>query len=164
MRRQERADPSKARPLLRELPEDQLKQILADHRAWLESDGQRGLKANLSHAQLQGFSLWSADLREADLCYARLQGRTSITLACGGANLRHAQMEGASLWQASLRGADLSFAGLQRAKLDHADFSGANLHKADLAGASLWGAQLSGARLGDAVGLTDDQLKNAHLA
>jgi hypothetical protein len=49
-------------------------------------------------------------------------------------------------------------------KLDHADFSGANLHKADLAGASLWGAQLSGACLGDAVGLTDDQLKNAHLA
>jgi uncharacterized protein YjbI with pentapeptide repeats len=62
------------------------------------------------------------------------------------------------------RGADLSFAGLQRAKLDHADFSGANLHKADLAGASLWGAQLSGARLGDIVGLTDDQLNNAHIA
>jgi hypothetical protein len=31
-------------------------------------------------------------------------------------------------------------------------------------GAFLWGAQLSGARLGDTVRLTDDQLKNAHLA
>src|SRR5712692_2455274 len=110
MRRQERADPSKARPLLRELPEDQLKQILADHRAWLDSDGQRGLKANLSHAQLQGFSLWSADLREADLSYASLQGADLDHARLRGANLRHAQMEGASLWQANLRGADLSFA------------------------------------------------------
>src|SRR6266481_3025906 len=117
MRRQERADPTKARPLLRELPEDRLKQILADHRAWLESDGQRGLKANLSNAQLQSFSLWSADLREADLCYARLQGADLDHARLRGANLRHAQMEDASLRQASLRGADLSFAGLQRAKL-----------------------------------------------
>jgi uncharacterized protein YjbI with pentapeptide repeats len=127
-------------------------------------EGTLGFGAAEAPAQPQGFSLLSADLREADLCYARLQGadldharlrRSQSTARANGGRLA---MAGQS------RGADLSFAGLQRAKLDHADFSGANLHKADLAGASLWGAQLSGACLGDAVGLRDDQLKNAHLA
>src|SRR5271163_2442202 len=70
----------------------------------------------------------------------------------------------ASLWQANLRDADLSYAGLQKAKLDHADLSGANLDNADLTGASLWGARLSGTRLEHAVGITDDQLKNAQRA
>ena len=81
---------SKARPVLRELALDQLKQILTDHLAWLDSDGQSGKKADLSHAQLQGVSLWSADLREADLSYANLQG----------ADLDHARLRGANLRQA----------------------------------------------------------------
>jgi uncharacterized protein YjbI with pentapeptide repeats len=48
--------------------------------------------------------------------------------------------------------------------LDHADLSGANLRDADLTGASLWGAQWSGARIEHAIGITDEQLKNAHRA
>src|SRR6266567_4515088 len=80
MRRQEREDPSKARPVLRELPEDQLKQILADHRVWLESDGQRGLKGNLSHAQLQGLSLWRAARYGRPVC----GGQISASQACKG--------------------------------------------------------------------------------
>jgi hypothetical protein len=153
-----------AHPVVREMPLDLLQRVLSDHRAWLESDGKSGKKADLSHAQLQGVSLWSADLREADLSYASLQGADLDHARLRGANLRHASMEGASLWQANLRDADLSYAGLQRAKLDHADLSDANLSNADLTGASLWGAQLSGARLEHAVGITDKQLKNAHRA
>jgi uncharacterized protein YjbI with pentapeptide repeats len=42
--------------------------------------------------------------------------------------------------------------------------SDANLHNSDLTGASLWGAQLSGARLERAIGISDEQLKNAHRA
>ena len=154
---------SKAHPALREMPLDQLARVLADHRAWLDSDGQSGKKADLSHAQLQGLSLWSADLREADLSYASLQGANLDHARLRGANLRHAKMEAASLWQANLRDADLSYTGLQRAKLDHADLSGANLLHADLTGASLWGAQLW-ALLEHAIGITDEQLKNTHRA
>src|SRR5260370_33644484 len=87
---------SKARPVLREMPLDQLQRVLADHRAWVESDGQSGKKADLSHAQLQGLSLWSADLREADLSYASLQGADLDHARLRGADLRHANMAGAS--------------------------------------------------------------------
>jgi hypothetical protein len=145
-------DRSKAHPVLREVPLDQLQGVLAEHRAWMDSDGRSGTKADLSYAQLPGVSLWSADLREADLSHANLQGADMAHARLRGANLRHAKMEAASLWQANLRSADLSYAGLQRAKLDHADLSDANLSNADLTGASLWGAQLSGARLEHAIG------------
>jgi uncharacterized protein YjbI with pentapeptide repeats len=164
MQQQGSRNRSKAHPVLRELPLDKLRQVLTEHRAWLDSDGQGGKKADLSHAQLQGLSLWSADLREADLNHASLQGADMDHARLRGANLRHAKLHAASLWQANLRDADLSYAGLQRAKLDHADLSGANLHHADLTGASLWGAQLSGALLEHAIGITDEQLMNAHRA
>jgi hypothetical protein len=39
------------------MPLDQLARVLADHRAWLDSNGQSGKKADLSHAQLQGLSM-----------------------------------------------------------------------------------------------------------
>ena len=162
MQQQGSRNRSKAHPIIRELPLDQLKRVLTEHRAWLDSDGKSGEKAGLSHAQLLGLSLWSAGLREADLSYANLQGADLDHSRLRGANLRHAKMEGASLWRANLRDADLSYAGLQRAKLDHADLSGANLHNADLTGASLWGALLSRARFENAIGITDEQLKNAH--
>jgi uncharacterized protein YjbI with pentapeptide repeats len=161
MQQRESSNRAKAHPALREMPQDLLQRVLADHRTWLDSDGKSGKKADLSHAQLQGLSLWRADLREADLSDANLQGADLDHARLRAANLRHASMESASLWQASLRGADLSYAGLQRAKLDHADLSGATLHNADLTGASLWGAQLVGALLEHAIGTTDEQLKNA---
>jgi uncharacterized protein YjbI with pentapeptide repeats len=104
---------SKARPALRELPLDQPQRVFADHRAWLDSDGQSGEKTDLSHAQLQGLSLWSADLCEANLSHASLQGADLDHARLRGANLRHANMQATSLWQANLRGADLSCAGLQ---------------------------------------------------
>jgi hypothetical protein len=51
-------------------------------RAWLDSKGASGKKTDLSHAQLQGLSLWSADLREADLSYACCNAPIWITPAC----------------------------------------------------------------------------------
>jgi hypothetical protein len=32
------------------MPPDQLQRVLADHGAWVDSDGQSGKKADLSHA------------------------------------------------------------------------------------------------------------------
>jgi hypothetical protein len=162
VQQQESKNRSKTRPAHRELSPDQLRQVFADHSAWLDTDGQGGERADISHAQLQGLSLWSADLREADLSYANLQGADMDHARLRGASLRHANMQAASLWQANLRASDLRYAALQSAKLDHADLSGADLRSADLTGASFWGAQLSGALFEDAIGLTDEQLKNAH--
>src|SRR5262245_36763288 len=104
MRRQKLKIRSKTRPLLRELPQERLQQVLAGHRVWLDSNGKVGERADLSHAQLQGVSLWSADLRAADLSHANLQGADLDHARLRDANLRHARMGGASLWQANLRG------------------------------------------------------------
>src|SRR5271154_2837736 len=69
------------RPRMRPLRVTGICKRLPNMAAWVgrkrrgtDSDGQSGEKADLSHAQLQGVSLWSADLREADISYANLQG------------------------------------------------------------------------------------------
>ncbi len=91
---------------LREVSEEELKQILAAHETWLETGGEKGKQANLSRTDLQGADLVVANLQEAHLGSANLQG----------ADLDHAVLQGANL-----TGADLTKAtGLTREQLDEA--------------------------------------------
>ena len=142
------------------LSADQLKHIINHHRAWLDSGGEKGAKADLSYTEIET-ALWRADLREADLSYASLRGVDLDHVQLQRANLRHADMTGASLWQANLRDADLRSASLRGAKLDHADLSGADLHRTDCTGGSFWGARLNVADARHAHGLTAAQLEHA---
>ncbi len=71
---------------LREVSEDELTQILAAHKTWLETDGKEGERADLFRANLQGADLRRANLQGASLVGANLQG----------AGLRFAHLEGAS--------------------------------------------------------------------
>ena len=64
------------------MSEDELKAILAAHKAWLEGTGDEGKRANLRGADLRGANLCVADLRDADLF---------------DADLRDADLRGASL-------------------------------------------------------------------
>lgn len=89
---------------MRKITEEQLKQILEDHK-----DGKR---ANLRRTSLRKFNLHKANLRDACLT---------------GADLREAFLLGADLSGADLRKADLRFAELTEAKLNEA-----NLHFADI--------------------------------
>jgi uncharacterized protein YjbI with pentapeptide repeats len=155
-RQQERASSRPDSPL----SVDQLRQIVDDHQAWLESGGEKGVKADLSHAEIEG-ALWRADLREADLSHASLRGVDLDHAQLQRANLRHADMTDASLWQADLRDADLRSASLRGAKLDQADLSGADLHGADCTGGSFRRARLNVADARHAVGLTAAQLEHA---
>ena len=100
---------------------NELKQILALHREWLETVGVKGARANLHEANLRGANLRGANLRWAYLC---------------GADLHEANLCGAYLCGAYLCGAYLC---------------GADLHGANLCGAYLCGAYLSGANLTDAI-------------
>jgi uncharacterized protein YjbI with pentapeptide repeats len=159
-RKDEKLRRQQERSSARRLSTDQLKQIIDDHRAWLDSDGERGTKADLSHAEIEG-ALWRADLRGADLSYALLRSVNLDHAQLQRANLRHADMTGASLWQADLRDADLRSASLRAAKLDHADLSGADLHGTDCTGGSFWGARLDVAATRHALGLTAAQLEHA---
>ena len=101
---------------------EQLRTILASHKAWLE--GKEGQRADLYGANLTGANLYGARLTRADLTGADLTG--------------------ADLTGARLTGADLYGARLTRANLTHANLTHANLTGADLYGANLTGAQIRG--------------------
>ena len=129
-----------------------IKEILKDHKEWIESNREKGKKAdlsgaNLSDANLTGANLFSANLFSADLRYADLSGADLRY-----ADLRDANLTGADLISANLRAANLSGADLLRANLLRADLNGANLRAANLSGADLTGANLSGADLRYCIG------------
>ena len=71
---------------MREITKQELKQILADHKIWLNNSS-KGKKADLRSADLR-----SADLRSANLSYANLRS----------ANLRYADLSSANLSSANL--------------------------------------------------------------
>ena len=122
---------------LREVSGEDLKQILAAHKTWLETDGEKGKRADLSEANLQEAHLFHANLQAADLRGANLQG------------------------------ADLLAANLQGADLDWANFEGeadSKLAGANLTGANLQNANLSDAKLSDVTGLLADKLAGANLS
>ena len=102
-----------------------LNQILEQHKLWIESSCEQGIRANLSYADLRGAKLYRAKLYCANLT---------------GANLSHANLSYANLGGANLTGANLT---------------GADLSGADLSGADLTGANLTGANLRGTIGLPD---------
>ena len=110
----------------------QVAEALDQHRLWVESNGQEGIRgdfagANLSDADLTGVNLQNADLTKVNL-------------------------RGADLSMANLRGANLVEADLRETNLLGAEFSGANLMGANLYGAQgLWAGRLGGTNLFDAT-------------
>lgn len=103
----------------------QLKEILAKHAEWL-ADNSKGVRADLSGADLSGVNLSGFDLCGANLSYTDLRGAHLI-----GANLRGANLRGANLSYANLSGADLN-----SASLNSADLRGANMDYSS--GIPLW--------------------------
>jgi len=78
----------------------ELKEILEQHRLWIETNGVQGQYANLSDADLTFANLTGANLSDANLRRANL---TDANLR--RANLNGANLNGASLWDANLWGA-----------------------------------------------------------
>jgi hypothetical protein len=130
-----------------------LKEILEQHRLWIETNKVQGKRAelsgaNLSGANLTGAYLYGAYLYGADLKDANLTG-ANLTVA----NLTVANLSGANLTGAYFHGANLSYAYLCGAYLSGANLSDANLSDANLTGANLTGANLALADLSGAIGL-----------
>ena len=59
---------------LRKITQEELNQILEQHKLWFNTDEQEGKRANLSWTDLEGLDLRGADLRYADLTGAILYG------------------------------------------------------------------------------------------
>ncbi|HEV1995054.1 MAG TPA: pentapeptide repeat-containing protein [Candidatus Acidoferrum sp.] len=109
-----------------------LAEILDQHKMWVESGGESGVKADLC----------GVNLAKADLTGVNLQG----------AHLHRMNLEGADLSMANLRGASLVRSNLQNANLLGTELRGANLMGANLYGAEgLWFGRLGGTNLFDAV-------------
>lgn len=87
---------------MKKITQEELKEILAAHKLWLESSRKRGKRAHLLRADLRRAKLEGANLQEANLRYANLQG---------------ADLRGANLFEADLYSADLRDANLQEAEL-----------------------------------------------
>jgi hypothetical protein len=138
---------------MKKITEKKLKEILEQHKLWLDSDEKEGKCANLTFANLTGANLRYADLRYADLTRVDLYG----------ADLTNASLTDAVLSGANLSGANLTFADLTRAHLTFADLTSANLTGADLTDVDLSYAHLTSANLSGAH-LTSANLSGAHLS
>ena len=123
-----------------------LKQILADHKKWLDSNGEEGAAANLKNRKLKGAIFLGANLKNANFEGAYLYG----------AYFKNANLEKSNLEGANLRGANLRWANLKNTNMKNT-----NLVRADLMQAELKETLLEGANLNMAEGLTSDQLKKA---
>jgi len=110
----------------------ELAEVLDQHKQWVESGGETGIKADLT----------GINLAKADLTGVNLQG----------AHLHRVNLEGADLSMANLRGASLVRANLENVNLLGTELRGANLMGANLYGADgLWFGRLGGTNLFDAV-------------
>src|SRR5712691_6853456 len=109
-----------------------LAEILDQHKMWVESGGESGVKADLC----------GVNLTKADLTGVNLQG----------AHLHRMNLAGADLSMANLRGASLVRSNLQNTNLLGTELRGSNLMGANLYGAEgLWFGRLGGTNLFDAV-------------
>ena len=90
----------------REISPDELKEILEQHRKWVETEGKEGKQADLNKANLQGAGLSWAHLQQANLRGAHLEQAILIG----------AQLQKADLWFAQLQGGDIQGANLREVK------------------------------------------------
>ena len=117
-----------------------IKDVLVGHKVWLDSNGERGERANLRNAILQQADLHDADLTRADL---------------NGARLSVADLMRTNLTGADLRGADLWMSDMEEAMLEGTDLRGANLTEVT----GLTTAQLEVAIIDHETQLPTDQTK-----
>lgn len=117
----------------RKFGDPELDEIVEDHRAWVESRGEAGRKADLIGANFEGVDLMGAELPGANLLRANLKGADLLLADLRGACLIEADLSGANLVGTNLRGASLAGANLANAT---------GLVARQLAGASLFGAEL----------------------
>ena len=139
---------------------------------WQAHPNNRGIRPDLSEADLRKICLRGAklelmDLRKANLEAMDLRGARFNESNLSGANLGQAKLTevdlvDADLSEANLSGANLERANLRSAKLLKANLSGANLSEAKLNGAKLNGANLSEANLPQAE-LDKAELSGANL-
>jgi uncharacterized protein YjbI with pentapeptide repeats len=137
---------------LRLITEKDLKNILEEHKIWLESKGKDGKRASL-----RSTNLYKADLKGCNLAYADLQDAYLCGTQFDNACLVGANMKFAVAFTAYFDGADC-----KRANFKYSDLTTAGFIKADLTAANLENTNCAGGFFMDAI-LKDTRLKSADL-
>jgi uncharacterized protein YjbI with pentapeptide repeats len=144
--------------------DEQLKQILSDHRLWAQkyrlsflaglpapTEGRANLcNADLSAAEMNGADLTNAELNNANLMSAKLNGADMSEAELNNAFLFATELNNANLSRAELHESILAYAKLNNAILDSAKLNNADLRGAKLNSASLFIAKLNEADLNGA--------------
>jgi uncharacterized protein YjbI with pentapeptide repeats len=160
-----RLDGERKRSVLQFLSESNL---LVKERPIVNIAGADMRDASLHYAHLNGTDLGGIDLSDAVLFGGHLSGTDLSHTNLSRADLRFSQMTRTDLYKADLSEADLTGAvlletNLRRTDLRSADLSLAGFGGVDLSGADLNGAKLSGARL-NGNNFSDADLSNADLS
>ncbi|MCP1413660.1 pentapeptide repeat-containing protein [Paenarthrobacter sp. A20] len=119
----------------------------------------RAMPHPLSWARL---NLDGADMTGVDLGSVQGENMSLIGADLAGADLSHSVWFFGNFQRSHLRGADLSQTDLRGACMEGADFEGVNLTHARVDGAHLDQAHLRGTDLSQTVGLTNEQIEEAH--
>jgi uncharacterized protein YjbI with pentapeptide repeats len=133
--------------------EDELNQILENHKIWLESNGNEGEQAYLCSADLRKSNFSGMNLKNALFKWSDLRQSNFENTKLQDAHLEESDLHGAIFWDADLQGAHFDYSNLQRAIL-----WGANLKETGLKNANL-----KGARLDRAKGLPEAELQYANI-
>ncbi len=129
---------------------DRLASVLKYHREWLDTQGRKGKRADLSRCNIEGADLNGVNLKNAKLTSACLDRVDLSNADLDNADFENASLKSVCMVYASLKGANLKEAVLERADLKEADFENADLSGANLQYADLSGAELENAKLADA--------------
>jgi hypothetical protein len=138
--------PKKYLRIIVKINQNELKETLAQHGVWLNSDGKNGKRADWCGADLSTLDLSKQILRRVNFQRANLSKTNLRSADLRSANLEGAILKGALLEEADLRDANLFEANLQQANLKLTRFKGAdllltNIQKADFEEADFEGAK-----------------------
>ncbi|WP_051326959.1 pentapeptide repeat-containing protein [Desulfatibacillum aliphaticivorans] len=152
---------------LRQISDEELQQVLAEHKKWVDSKHKEGKRADLRKTDLTGRDLSHVNLEWAYLQKALLENSNLSKAVLGYANLRKTVLSKVNFTEADLSSVDIEKAILpkaimHRSSLRLSNFHKSNLRQVNLCGASIWGADLQKAFLWKA-NLQKANLRGANL-
>ena len=125
------------------MEKEQIDEILRSHKEWLDTNGEKGKRADFSNEDLSNVDLHGADLRYANFMETDLNNADLHEADLSNANFHEAILCHAFLSEAKLTGAILSSAILREADFRSADLYDADLSFADISNANLCYSNLS---------------------
>lgn len=150
------------------MEKEKIDEILRSHKEWLDTNGEKGKRADFSRAYLHGADFSGLDLSHANFIGAHLSNVNFEGTILNGANFNKAELiytnfHKTDLSYSDLRCSDLHEADLSCSDLHEADLKGANLSNVNFRGTFLIGADLRGVNLHGAKILKSNLLRGAIL-